>query len=181
VIFSETPLRGAFLIEPERLEDQRGFFARTWCEREFRAHGLETRVAQCSMSMSRKKGTLRGMHYQAAPAAETKIIRCTRGALHDVIIDLRSESPTFMQYFAVVLSPEDRRMLYVPAGFAHGFQTVEDDTEVAYQMSEFHAPEHARGIRWDDPAFRIQWPDGDRTILERDRNYPDFRATEVAR
>jgi dTDP-4-dehydrorhamnose 3,5-epimerase len=181
VIFEETPLRGAFVIDPERLEDSRGFFARTWCEHEFRAHGLETRVAQCSISLSKRKGTLRGMHYQVPPAAETKILRCTRGAIHDVIIDLRPDSRTFMQHFGLVLSAENRRMLYVPAGFAHGFQTLDDDTEVAYQMSEFHSPELTRGVRWDDPAFGIRWPEGDRTILDRDRNYPDFRGSEMAR
>jgi dTDP-4-dehydrorhamnose 3,5-epimerase len=175
VIFTETPLPGAFVIEPERLDDPRGFFARTWCEREFRARGLETRVAQCSVSFNRRKGTLRGMHYQAPPAAETKIVRCTRGAMYDVIIDLRPDSPAFTHHFAVVLTPDNRTMLYVPAGFAHGFQTLEDDTEVAYQISEFHAPEHARGVRWDDPAFGIAWPDADRIIIDRDRGYPDFR------
>lgn len=179
MIFAETPLAGAFVIEPERLEDTRGFFARTWCEREFEARGLETRIAQCSTSFNKKKGTLRGMHYQVPPAAETKIIRCTRGSLYDVIIDLRSGSPTFTRHFAAVLTAENCKMLYVPTGFAHGFQTLEDDTEVLYQMSEFYSPDHARGVRWDDPVFAIRWPENERTIVERDGSYPDFRPAAV--
>jgi dTDP-4-dehydrorhamnose 3,5-epimerase len=174
VIFTSTPLAGALVIEPERLEDDRGWFARTWCQREFAARGLETRIAQCSISVNKRKGTLRGLHYQALPLAETKLVRCTRGALHDVILDLRQESPTYLQHFAVVLTPENHKSLYVSAGFAHGFQTLADDTEVFYQISEFYSPEHARGVRWNDPAFGIIWPEDDRTISERDRTYPDF-------
>jgi dTDP-4-dehydrorhamnose 3,5-epimerase len=174
VIFTPTPLTGAFVIEPERLEDSRGFFARTWCLREFTARGLETRIAQCSTSFNKKKGTLRGMHYQAAPVAESKIVRCTRGAVHDVIIDLRPGSATYTRHFGTALTAANRAMLYVPEGFAHGFQTLEDDTEVFYQISEFYSPKHARGVRWDDPAFGIRWPDDDRTIVDRDRAYPDF-------
>lgn len=181
MIFTETPLGGAFVIDPEPIEDARGFFARTWCRREIGARGLETRIAQVSTSFSKRRGTLRGMHYQAAPAAETKIVRCTRGALHDVIVDLRPESPTFTRHLAVVLTAENRKMLYVPAGFAHGFQTLEHDTEVLYQISEFYSPEHARGVRWDDPAFGISWPDDERTIADRDRSYPDFRPPRPAR
>ena len=127
------------------------------------------------MSLSKRKGTLRGMHFQAAPFPETKLVRCTRGAMHDVIIDLRPESPTYTRHVAVVLTADNHTMLYVPAGFAHGFQTLEDDTEVAYQISEFYSPDHARGVRWDDPAFGIRWPDDERTISDRDRAYPDFR------
>ena len=179
MIFTETSLRGAFVIEPELLEDARGFFARTWCARDFELRGLETRVAQCSTSFNKKKGTLRGMHYQVPPFAETKIVRCTRGAMYDVIIDLRASSPTFARHFAVVLTAGNRKMLYVPAGFAHGFQTLEDDTEAAYQISEFYSSIHARGVRWDDPAFAIQWPDDHRIIVERDRMYPDLRSTSV--
>jgi dTDP-4-dehydrorhamnose 3,5-epimerase len=179
VIFSETPLPGAFVIEPELLEDARGFFARTWCGRELEARGLVTRIAQCSTSFNKKKGTLRGMHYQAAPFAETKIVRCTRGSLYDVIIDLRPGSTTFTRHFAVVLTAENRKMLYVPAGFAHGFQTLEDDTEVLYQISEFYSSAHARGVRWDDPVFGIRWPSDERTIVERDRTYPDFRPAAI--
>jgi dTDP-4-dehydrorhamnose 3,5-epimerase len=174
VIFTETPLRGAFVIEPEPLEDARGLFARTWCRREFEARGLETRIAQCSTSFNKKKGTLRGLHFQAPPFAETKIVRCTRGSMYDVIVDLRPASPTFMRHFGVILTPENRKMVYVPTGFAHGFQTLEEDTEVFYQISEFYAPDHSRGVRWDDPAFGIPWPHDERTIADRDRAYPDF-------
>ena len=174
MIFAETPLKGAFLIEPERREDARGYFARTWCQEEFEAHGLSPRVVQCNISYNKKKGTLRGMHYQVAPFKEAKLVRCTGGAIYDVIIDLRSNSPTFKRHFAAVLTAGDRRMLYIPEDFAHGFQTLEDDTEVFYQMSEFYTPECARGVRWDDPAFAISWPQAERTISERDRNYPDF-------
>jgi dTDP-4-dehydrorhamnose 3,5-epimerase len=180
VIFTETPLPGAFVIEPEPLEDSRGLFARTWCRREFGARGLETRIAQCSTSLNKKKGTLRGMHYQAPPFVETKLVRCTRGAMYDVIIDLRQDSPTFMRHFGLVLTSDNRKMLYVPSGFAHGFQTLEDDTEVFYQISEFYSPEHGRGVRWDDPAFAIRWPDDDRIIVDRDRSYPNFRPGALA-
>jgi dTDP-4-dehydrorhamnose 3,5-epimerase len=175
VIFTETLLPGAFVIEPELLEDTRGFFARTWCEREFEARGLETRIAQCSTCFNKRKGSLRGMHYQMPPFAETKIVRCTRGSMFDVIVDLRLGSPTFTRHFWVVLTSENRKMLYVPAGFAHGFQTLEDDTEVFYQISEVYSSEHERGVRWNDPAFGIRWPEDDRTIVDRDRTYPDFR------
>jgi dTDP-4-dehydrorhamnose 3,5-epimerase len=173
--FTETSLRGAFVIEPDPHADARGLFARVWCRREFESCGLDTRIAQCSTSFNRRRGTLRGMHYQVAPAAETKLVRCTRGAIYDVIIDLRADSPTFTDHFAVVLTAANRKMVHVPAGFAHGFQTLEDDSEVFYQISEFHAPQHARGVRWDDPIFGIAWPDDERTIAERDRHYPDFR------
>lgn len=176
MIFTETPLAGAFVIEPELLEDARGFFARTWCERELRARGLVTRIAQCSTSFNKRKGTLRGMHYQATPFVETKIVRCIRGSLYDVIIDLRPDSPSFTRYYTIVLTAQNRKMLYVPAGFAHGFQTLEDDTEVLYQISEFYSSAHARGVRWDDPAFGIRWPADERTLVERDRTYPDFHA-----
>jgi dTDP-4-dehydrorhamnose 3,5-epimerase len=172
--FVETALSGAFIVDPEPIEDHRGFFARTWCQREFAARHLAVRLVQCSVSFNKRKGTLRGMHYQIAPLAETKLVRCTRGSIYDVIIDLRSSSSTFKRHVAVVLTADSRRMLYVPEGFAHGFQTLEDDTEVFYQMSEFHAPEHARGVRWNDRAFGIAWPDDDRTISERDWNYADF-------
>jgi dTDP-4-dehydrorhamnose 3,5-epimerase len=175
VIFTETPLRGAFVIEPDSREDARGLFARTWCQREFAARGLDTRVAQCSTSFNRRRGTLRGMHYQGPPAEETKLVRCTRGAIYDVIIDLRLDSPTFTQHFAVVLTADNRKMFHIPGGFAHGFQTLEAATEVFYQMSEFYSPEHSRGVRWNDPIFGISWPDDERTILERDQAYPDFR------
>jgi dTDP-4-dehydrorhamnose 3,5-epimerase len=174
VIFQPTALPGAYVIEPERLEDVRGYFARTFCQEDFAAHGLETRVAQCSISFNYRKGTLRGMHYQIAPFEEVKLVRCIHGAIYDVIIDLRRDSPTFKKHVAVHLDEKVGRMLYIPAGFAHGFQTLENDTEVAYQMSQVYSPEHARGVRWNDPAFGIRWPEDERTILERDRNYPDF-------
>lgn len=174
MIFVPTALPDAFIIEPERLEDERGFFARTWCAREFEAHGLSPRLVQCSVSFSKRRGTLRGMHYQVAPLRETKLIRCTRGAIHDVIIDLRPTSPAYKRHVAVSLTGESRRMLYVPEGVAHGFQTLVDDTEVIYQTSEFYSSDHARGVRWNDPAFAIAWPPDDRVINDRDRSYPDF-------
>jgi dTDP-4-dehydrorhamnose 3,5-epimerase len=174
MIFAETTLKGAFLVELERREDERGFFARTWCQREFEAHGLYTRWVQCNISFNKRTGTLRGMHYQAAPYAEAKLVRCTRGAVYDVILDLRRGSPTFKQWLAVELTTDNRRMLFIPEGFAHGFQTLADDTEVFYQMSQLFAPEYAKGVRWNDPAFDIAWPADERTISGRDRNYPDF-------
>jgi len=164
------------VIELEKHADSRGFFARTYCEREFEAHGLKSRYMQCNISFNKRKGTLRGMHFQTAPYEEAKLVRCTRGAIYDVIIDLRPAALTFKEHLAVVLSAESGKMLYVPEGFAHGFQTLEDDTEVFYQMSQFYAPEHGRGIRWNDPAFGIEWPEQERIILERDESYADFVA-----
>jgi len=174
LIFTESPLKSAYIIESERHEDARGFFARTWCQREAEVYGLNPRLVQCSISFNLRKGTLRGLHYQAAPDEEAKLIRCTMGSIYDVIVDLRRDSPTFRGHFGVVLSAKNHRMLYVPEGFAHGFQTLEDSTEVFYQMSEFYAPHSARGVRWDDPAFGIAWPAGDRIINDRDRTYPNF-------
>ena len=176
VIFTETKLGGIFIITPEKLEDERGFFARTWCQREFERQGLNPRVAQCSVSFNRKRGTLRGMHYQAAPHEETKVVSCTRGAIYDVVIDLRTDSSTFTRWTAFELTSENRNMVYIPEGFAHGFQTLEDNSEVFYQISEFYAPEHACGVRWNDPAFSIQWPEAQRILSDRDKNYPDFRS-----
>lgn len=178
MIFTETELRGAFLVEPERLEDERGFFARTWCRSEFEERGLDAGLAQCNISYNRKRGTLRGMHYQHPPYAETKLVRCTRGAVYDVILDLRPGSNTFGRWVAAELSERNRRMLYIPRGFAHGFQTLEDGTEVAYQVSEFYHPEVAGCVRWDDPAFRINWPLEVTVIAPRDRDAPDFSAPE---
>ena len=174
MIFTETMLKGAFVIEPERLEDERGFFARTWCQREFEAHSIDSKWVQCNISYNKKKGTLRGMHYQVAPYEEAKLIRCTMGATCDVIIDLRPDSPTFKQHIAELLTAQNRKILFVPEGFAHGFLTLEDDTEVFYQMSEFYHAEYARGVRWNDPAFGIQWPAEVQIISDRDRNHPDF-------
>lgn len=173
--FTETPLPGVFVIEPELLLDERGFFARTFCRREFKEHGLNPELVQCSISFNLKRGTLRGLHYQAAPFLEDKVVRCTRGAIFDVALDLRPESPTYKGYFSLELSAENHRMLYIPGGLAHGFQTLEPDTEVFYQMSEFYTPGYSRGVRWDDEAFGISWPpEEERTISERDRSLPDF-------
>jgi dTDP-4-dehydrorhamnose 3,5-epimerase len=158
MIFTETKLRGAYLIDIEKHEDERGFFARAWCADEFEKYGLNQRLVQCNISFNKKRGTLRGMHYQAAPYEEAKFVRCTMGALYDVIIDLRSDSSTFKEWFSVELTAQNYRALYVPEGLAHGFQTLVDNTEVFYQMSEFFHPECARGVRWDDPAFGIVWP-----------------------
>ena len=174
MIFTETKLQGAYLIEPERIADERGFFARTWCRREFAERGLSVELAQCNLSYNPRRGTLRGMHYQAAPDAEIKLVRCTMGAVYDVIVDMRPESPTFRQWVAAELTAENRRILLIPEGFAHGFQTLEDNSEVFYQISAFYAPASARGVRWDDPAFAIDWPPADRIMSERDRSYPDF-------
>jgi dTDP-4-dehydrorhamnose 3,5-epimerase len=173
--FTETVLKGAFLIQLERKQDSRGFFARTFCQREFAEHGLDTQVAQCNVSFNPRKGTLRGMHYQAKPYEEAKVVRCTMGRIYDVIIDLRRESPTFKKSFGVELTAQDHNMLYVPRGFGHGFQTLENDAEIFYQISEFYSPDHQRGVRWNDPAFGIEWPPDERIISERDQNYPDFR------
>ncbi len=173
MIFEETALSGAFIIEPERLEDERGFFARTWCQRELEEHRLETRLAQCNISFNRVEGTFRGMHYQEAPHEEVKLVRCTRGSILDIIVDLRPESPTYKEHLSVELSEDNRRMLYIPTRFAHGFLTLADSTEVFYQMSEFYAPEAARGFRWNDPAFEIQLPIEVIVISERDQTYPD--------
>jgi dTDP-4-dehydrorhamnose 3,5-epimerase len=178
--FQETKLRGVMVIDLDMIRDERGFFARTWCRREFEAQGLNANLAQCSVSHNRLKGTLRGMHYQAAPHVEAKLVRCVSGAIYDVALDLREGSATFGQWVAAELSAANRRMLYVPEGVAHGFQTLEDDTEVFYQMSEFHHPESARGVRWDDPAFGIVWPVAGAILSERDASCPDFRGRREA-
>jgi len=173
--FTATTLPGAFLIELEKHADHRGFFARTFCEREFESHGLQARYVQCSISFNLRKGTLRGMHFQAAPFQEAKLVRCSQGSIYDVIIDLRPDSPTFKRHLGVELSAANGKTLYVPEGFAHGFQTLQDNSEVFYQISQFYAPEHSRGVRWNDPAFGIVWPAAERTILERDQSYADFQ------
>ncbi len=177
MVFTETRLRGAFVIDPEHHADERGYFARTYCRREFEQHGLSPDVVQASLSYNATRGTLRGMHYQQPPHAEAKLIRCARGALYDVAIDLRPDSPTCGQWTAVELTAKPgtpSRMFYIPAGFAHGFQTLEDHTEILYQMSAFYAPDAGRGLRWNDPAFAIEWPLAVSVISERDRTYPDF-------
>jgi dTDP-4-dehydrorhamnose 3,5-epimerase len=174
VIFTETNLKGAFVIEPEQLADDRGFFARTWCKREFETYGLNPNLVQCNISLNRKKGTIRGMHYQCAPYEEAKLVRCTKGKIHDVIIDLRSDSPTFKKWISLELSADSYKSIYIPEGFAHGFQSLEENTEVYYQMSEFYYPEFARGIRWNDPQFSVLWPIEDISISDKDRNWDDF-------
>jgi dTDP-4-dehydrorhamnose 3,5-epimerase len=172
--FIETPLEGAYIVEIEPIEDERGFFAKSWSDEDFGAQGLTTRVAQCGISFNRHKGTLRGMHYQEKPYEEAKLVRCTRGAIYDLIVDIRPSSPTYKQWSAFELTAENRRMLYVPEGFAHGFQALEDETEVYYQISELYHPEAARGIRWNDPALMFHWPLEVGTISERDRQFTDF-------
>jgi dTDP-4-dehydrorhamnose 3,5-epimerase len=175
MIFTPTPLRGSFVIDLQRLEDQRGFFARGWCEREFANNHIPEKWVQANISFNKTKGTLRGMHYQAPPHEEGKLVRCTRGAIYDVIADLRQDSDTFTKWFAVELSAENRRMIYVPKTFAHGFLTLENNSEVFYLMSEFYTPDYARGFRWDDPAFAIEWPEKIMVISDRDKTYKDFR------
>jgi len=172
--FTETRLQGAFIIELERLADARGFFARTWCQREFETHGLNPALAQCNISFNAKRGTLRGMHHQTAPHEEAKLVRCTMGAIYDVIIDLRPASPTYMEWESVELTSQNRTMLYIPEAFSHGFLTLADDTEVFYQMSQFYAPECAAGIRWNDPQFNITWPEDIHIIAEKDMQFPDY-------
>jgi dTDP-4-dehydrorhamnose 3,5-epimerase len=171
MIFKETKLKGAFIIEPELIKDERGFFARTFCEKEFKEQGLTFNAVQGDISYNQKKGTLRGMHYQAEPHEEAKIVSCTRGSIYDVIIDLRTDSATCHQWFSIELSAQNYKMLCIPEGFAHGFQTLEDDTVVNYFISEFYHPECARGVRWDDPTFGIKWPLSDPIISLRDRNF----------
>lgn len=172
--FTELPLPGAFLIDLEKREDERGFFARTFCLNEFKHHQLDANVVQINNSLSADKGTLRGMHYQLAPKAETKIVRCIKGSLFDVIVDLRKESPTFLKWFGAELSAENRRMMYVPKGFAHGFVTLEAHTEVFYLVSEFYAPDMERGIRYNDPAIGIEWPVQPEVVSDKDLKHPDF-------
>jgi len=175
MIFIETKLAGAYIIKPELYQDERGFFARTWCQREFTQHSLNPHLVQCNISFNEKKGTLRGMHFQIPPYAEAKLVRCTMGAIYDVLIDLRPDSPTFREWVAVELTSQNRTMLYIPAGFAHGFQTLADQSEVFYQMSEFYHPESACGVRWNDIAFRIEWPISNMVISPKDIAYPDFQ------
>lgn len=175
--FSPVPIAGVVLVEPEPHSDERGFFARSFCTQEFAARGLNPCVAQCSISFNRSVGTLRGMHWQAEPYAEAKLVRCTQGAIYDVALDLRPGSPTFRHWHAAELSAANRRMLYIPGGVAHGFQTLSDAAEVCYQISTPFVPGAARGVRWDDPAFAIRWPDATGRILSaRDATYPDFTA-----
>ena len=175
--FAETRLEGAVVIDLERREDERGFFARTWCATEFSDHGLDTRLVQANMSWNPRPGTLRGMHFQHPPHAEAKVVRCVRGAIYDVIVDLRADSATFKEWIGVELSGENGRALYVPEGFAHGFQTLVPDCEVHYVVTEFYTPSAEGGVRWNDPAFGIDWPDPENALLsEKDRSWADFEA-----
>ncbi|HKW64935.1 MAG TPA: dTDP-4-dehydrorhamnose 3,5-epimerase [Candidatus Acidoferrum sp.] len=173
--FLKTKLPGVFEIHIEAKPDERGFFARTWCQNEFESEGLAGTLVQCSLSFNKRKGTLRGMHYQVVPHEETKLVRCTQGVIYDVVLDLRPNSTAFKNWIGVELTAEKRNMIYVPQGCAHGFLTLEDRCEVLYEMSEFQHAESARGVRWDDPAFQIKWPATVEVISERDRNYPNFQ------
>jgi dTDP-4-dehydrorhamnose 3,5-epimerase len=176
MIFTETKLRGAFVIDIEKHEDERGFFARSWCEKEFKVHKLNSLLKQCNISYNAQKGTMRGMHYQVKPYEEAKLVRCTMGSIYDVIVDLRETSITYKHHFGTVLTSLNRRMLYIPEGFAHGFLTLEDYTEVFYQMTEFYVPQASRGFRWNDSEFSIEWPSDILVVSERDESYPDFRS-----
>ena len=176
MIFAETKLKGAFIIVPEKLSDERGFFARMWCRRELEAHGLNPDLAQCNLAYNYRRGTIRGMHFQVAPHQEAKLVRCTKGIIYDVIIDLRPDSPTFKSWIGVELSEHNHKMLYVPEGFGHGYQTLTDGAELFYQVSEFYAPNAEGGVRWNDPCFSIDWPLKEKlTISDKDQNWPDFR------
>lgn len=174
MIFSETALKGAFVIDLEPVRDERGMFARTWCQKEFEAHGLTAIWVQSSVSVNARRGTLRGMHYQTAPNEEAKLVYCTAGAIYDVIIDLRPKSSTYGQHVGITLAADNRRALYIPKQFAHGFLTLEQDSEVFYNISEFYAPDSARGFRWDDPAFKIVWPEPIQVISKKDEAWPVF-------
>jgi dTDP-4-dehydrorhamnose 3,5-epimerase len=174
MIFRELTLPGVVEVKLEPNRDERGFFARSWCEREFAQHGLNPRLVQCNVSFNEHKSTLRGMHYQASPFGEAKLVRCTAGAIYDVVVDLRPQSATFKRWCALELTAANRDMLYIPEGVAHGFLTLADKTEIFYQMSEFYHPDLSRGVRWNDPAFGIEWPEPVAVISERDRTYSDF-------
>jgi dTDP-4-dehydrorhamnose 3,5-epimerase len=174
--FTETPLKGAYLIDLEKREDERGFFARLYCEKEFEQHGLATKFVQINDSLNSQRGTLRGLHYQLPPSGEAKIVRCLRGSFFDVIVDIRPKSSTFLKFFGYELTAENRTMMYVPVGFAHGFLTTSDDAEVLYILSSFYAPEQQRGLRYDDPTISIQWPFDPVIVSRRDTQHPDFSA-----
>lgn len=175
MLFIETKLKGVFVIELEKYSDDRGFFSRAWCQKEFKEQGINSRFVQANIGFSKNSGTIRGIHYQIAPFEEAKLVRCIRGAIFDVVLDLRPELPSFKQWFGVELSDENRKMLYVPEGCAHGYQTLVDNTEVFYQVSQVYSPESERGIRWNDPEFDIEWPiEEDLVISEKDQNWSDF-------
>jgi dTDP-4-dehydrorhamnose 3,5-epimerase len=174
MLFTETEIRGAFILDAEQIADERGFFARSWARDEFEAHGLKPDLAQCNLSYNHRKGTVRGMHWQAAPHAETKLVRCTQGGIYDVIVDLNPDSPTYLRWVGVELTAENRRALYIPEGCGHGFQTLDDATEVFYMITEYYTPAAARGMRWNDPAINVTWPLAVTVISDRDAQYPDF-------
>ncbi|MDA8090753.1 MAG: dTDP-4-dehydrorhamnose 3,5-epimerase [Nitrospiraceae bacterium] len=176
--FLKTKLKDAFIVEPDQLTDERGFFARSWCQREFEALGVNKKPVQSNISFNKKRGTLRGLHYQEDPFGEVKLVRCTMGGIYDVIIDLRPSSETYLQWISVELTEKNRRLLFVPEGFAHGFMTLRDNTEVFYQMSQYYMPEYARGVRWDDPLFELKWPMNISLISDKDARYPDFAPAE---
>ncbi len=173
--FQETPLKGAFTIDIDKISDNRGFFARLFCAQELKAHGLKPTVAQCNLTSSSRKGTLRGLHYQTYPAAETKLVRCTRGGIYDVIVDMRPDSPTYLQHFGIELTEDNYRAIYIPEMFAHGYQILRDNTEVMYQVSEFYTPGYEQGFRYDDPTFEISWPLEVTRISEKDTTWPLFK------
>lgn len=177
--FSQTKLSGAYVVELEKREDSRGFFARTFCANEMTEHGLESKIVQTNMSRTMKKGTVRGMHFQTTPHQETKLVRCTRGSIYDVIIDIRPDSPTYKQWFGVELSAQNHTMLFVPRDFAHGFITLEDDCEVMYEVSEFYSPGFEGGIRYNDPAINIEWPIPVSDVSEKDASHPDFKEVSL--
>lgn len=175
IVFRETKLKNVFVIEPERFDDERGFFARSFSDKEFAAHGINSRLVECNISFNKKKHTIRGMHFQSAPYGQAKLVRCTQGAIYDAVIDLRPDSPTYKDWISAELTAENRLMLFVPEGCAHGFQTLADETEVFYQVSAHYMPASCGGVRWDDPAFKVEWPEAAaRIINERDRQYADF-------
>jgi dTDP-4-dehydrorhamnose 3,5-epimerase len=176
MVFTETGVTGAYLVDVESTQDERGFFARSWCQREFARRGLNGQIVQCNISRNHQRGTLRGLHYQTGPHKEAKLVRCTRGAIFDVVLDLRPRSNTYLRHDGVLLTEDNHRALYIPEGCGHGFLTLSEGAEVFYQMSQFYEPSAARGVRWNDPAFNISWPEIVRVISERDRSYPDFEA-----
>jgi len=176
LIFNETKLKGAYIIQPEQIKDERGFFARTWDKKEFEKYGLNAQLVQCSLSYNKKKGTIRGLHYQTAPYEEAKLVSCTRGKIFDVIIDLRINSKTFKEWISTELNEENYKIMYVPEGCAHGFQTLEDNTEVFYQISQYFSPKNYTGIRWDDPTFKIRWPLNISIISKKDSSYKSFQS-----
>jgi dTDP-4-dehydrorhamnose 3,5-epimerase len=180
MIFIETELKGAFIIEIERREDERGFFGRAFCQHEFEAHGLKPIIAQANVASNRKKGTLRGMHFQYPPTAETKLVRCTRGAIVDIIVDLRPESPTYLRHVAVELNADNQRALYIPERFAHGYQALRDNTDTSYQVGEFYTPGSEGGLRYDDPQLGLQWPLPVAVMSDKDRVWPLLAESEPA-